>query len=297
MKLLEKLKNTFFEEEYVEVDEPEEKAPVVAKKVEPREIRKEIKKDTSDVVLEKTETVVEKDQVSYSDSKLANKDSKLPYFEDEDFIEDEVVNQPQEAPKKLYGDTPDKLYGSINYTNTTTSSSKSYNVPTRDSFKPTPIISPIYGILDKNYRKDEVIDRKDKPASYVSRKNADLDSVRRKAYGEINPIEDVSIDNKNEETDDVQLEDNLLYDMTNDNSAPVVDKVTIADAEEYFNDLGLEYNIDYKDSRYEKATGRRTSSNHNDVVDTTSTTDDSSDDANLDDNLFDLIDSMYEDGE
>lgn len=297
MKLLEKLKNTFFEEEYIEVDEPEVKEQVVAKKVEPKEIKKEVKREVHEIPVEKKEPVVSQETVNYSDSKLVNGDSKLPYFEDDDFIEEEVIKPVSEPPKKIYGGTPDKLYSSIN--NHTTSSSKPYGTPVKESFKPTPIISPIYGILDKNYHKDEVIDRKDKPASYVSRKNADLDSVRRKAYGEINPIEDMPIndDKKNEiENDDNQLEDNLLYDMTNDSSAPSVDKVTIADAEEYFNDLGLEYNIDYKDSRYEKATGRRTSSNNSDKTDEDTKKEDS-DDANLDDNLFDLIDSMYEDGE
>lgn len=289
MKLLEKLKNTFFEEEYIEVDEPEEKEQVVAKKIEPKEIKKEI-------VVEKKEPVVEEQLTNYTDGNLAKKDSKLPYFEDEDFIENDNVTTVKEEPKKIYGTTPDKLYSSINYSNNT--STKPYSTQAKESFKPTPIISPIYGILDKNYHKDEVIDRKDKPASYVSRKNADLDSVRRKAYGELDPIEEMQASNKPsyEEHEDIVSEDNLLYDMTTDSSAPSVDKVTIADAEEYFNDLGLEYNIDYKDSRYEKATGRRTSGNVKTSEDKDANNNDT-DDANLDSNLFDLIDSMYEDGE
>ena len=273
MKLLEKLKNTFFEEEYIE----------------PKEIKKEI-------VVEKKEPVVEEQPTNYTDGNLAKKDSKLPYFEDEDFIENDNVTTVKEEPKKIYGTTPDKLYSSINYSNNT--STKPYSTQAKESFKPTPIISPIYGILDKNYHKDEVIDRKDKPASYVSRKNADLDSVRRKAYGELDPIEGMQASNKPsyEEHEDIVSEDNLLYDMTTDSSAPSVDKVTIADAEEYFNDLGLEYNIDYKDSRYEKATGRRTSGNVKASEDKDANNNDT-DDANLDSNLFDLIDSMYEDGE
>lgn len=289
MKLLEKLKNTFFEEEYIEVDEPEEKEQVVAKKIEPKEIKKE-------VVVEKKEPIVEEQPTNYTDGNLAKKDSKLPYFEDDDFIENDNVTTVKEEPKKIYGTTPDKLYSSINYSNNT--STKPYSTQAKESFKPTPIISPIYGILDKNYHKDEVIDRKDKPASYVSRKNADLDSVRRKAYGELDPIEEMQVSNKPsyEEHEDIVSEDNLLYDMTTDSSAPSVDKVTIADAEEYFNDLGLEYNIDYKDSRYEKATGRRTNGNVKTSEDKDANNNDT-DDADLDSNLFDLIDSMYEDGE
>ena len=56
--------------------------------------------------------------------------------------------------------------------------------------------------------------------------------------------------------------------------------------------MGLEYNIDYKDTRYEKATGRRVKNATEGVK-----KEEDSDDANLEDNLFDLIDSMYKDGE
>ena len=56
--------------------------------------------------------------------------------------------------------------------------------------------------------------------------------------------------------------------------------------------MGLEYNIDYKDTRYEKATGRRVKNSTEDAK-----KEEDSDDANLEDNLFDLIDSMYKDGE
>lgn len=285
MKLLEKLKNTFFEEEYVEVEEPAIKEQVVAKKIEPKETKKEVITESND------SDVVNQTNI-HLDSNLVKNDSKLPYFEDDDFIDNDFTEVIKEEPKKIYGTTSDKLYSSINYS---TSSSKPYSTQTKETFKPTPIISPIYGILDKNYHKDEVIDRKDKPASYVSRKNADLDSVRKKAYGNLDLFESEK-GNVPLEVEEV-VDDNLLYDMTTDNTTPSVDKVTIADAEEYFNDLGLEYNIDYKDSRYEKATGRRV---HNDAkldTDNSNNDVDSDDITNLDDNLFDLIDSMYEGGE
>ena len=298
MKLLEKLKNTFFEEEYIEVEEKEEKKPEVARKIEPKEIRKEEIKPIT-VPPKKVELVVEEKKVeNYSDGELSRKDSKLPYFEDEDFAPISAPKEPANRvePKKLYGESADKLYHSINYSST--SVNKPYSAPSKESFKPTPIISPIYGILDKNYRKEEVIDKKDKMpgvSSYVSRKNADLDSVRKKAYGGLDPFEEMSKQSEevvDAEVEEVKDDDNLLYDMTKDNSKPMVDQVTLADAEEYFQDLGLEYNIDYKDTRYEKATGRRVKNATEDVK-----KEEDSDDANLEDNLFDLIDSMYKDGE
>lgn len=296
MKLLEKLKNTFFEEEYIEEDDEKEvKKQEVARKVEPKEIKKEDVKINQNIekpkpIQPKVEEEKEEKKIeNYSDSELSKKDSKLPYFEDSDFIENEDIPV-KEEPKKIYGGSSDSVYNSINYSN-----NKPYSNPQKGTFKPTPIISPIYGILDKNYRKDEVVDKKDKVSSYVSRKNADLDSIRRKAYGGVEPFEEISKNIEEDinisEEEEKETDNDLLFDMTKDNSKPMVDQVTLADAEEYFEDLGLEYNIDYKDTRYEKASGRRTKTEE----DNTNTTD--SNDANLEDNLFDLIDSMYEEGE
>ncbi len=45
-------------------------------------------------------------------------------------------------------------------------------------FKASPIISPVYGILDKNYSKDDVIVKTD-----IGVKGPNLDEVRKKAYG------------------------------------------------------------------------------------------------------------------
>ena len=283
MKLLEKLKNTFFEEEYIEVEEPEKKE-VVAKKIEPKEVKREEKtvSKVEEVVTPKEEIVETKTIENYSDNNLVNKNNKVAYFEDDDFVNNEVVETKKVESKKIYGGTVDTVYDYSDFSSTTTN--KPYSAPLKEAFKPTPIISPIYGVLDKNYKKEEVIDKKDRPSSYVSRKNVDLDSIRRKAYGDSL----VNEENSNIEVEE-EIEDNLLYDMTQDKSTPRVDQVTIADAEEYFEDLGLEYNIDYKDIRYEKATGRRTSVEpvHEEEVK-------EEDKANLEDNLFDLIDSMYE---
>ena len=198
----------------------------------------------------------------------------------------------------------------------------SYGEENKKVFKPTPIISPIYGILDKNYKKEDVVDRKEvkKSSSYVSTK-VDIDSVRRKAFGglndDLNLTGDDTIKKEQEEKEaqkvEEELEDNLLYDMSDTTTTPVVNKVTVADAEEYFDDLGLEYNIDYKDSKYEHAAGRHVRASKEEPkkeekkeekVEEVKTEPIKPKQApkkeaedNLEDNLFDLIDSMYEDKE
>ena len=308
MGLLEKLKNTFFEEEYVEVEEPvkQVKPEKVAKKVETKKEKKVKPVEEIDDTLEFDETL-EKNE-SYFEKDLVNKNNKLAYFDDDDFepVQKPVkVSKPVEE-KKIYGESASSIRDSIKLDDIdkyNSTSHKAYGATDVNKFQPTPIISPIYGVLDKNYRKEEVIDKKDKPSSYVSRKNADLDSVRRKAYGE---------NSRFFMEDEKEEEEPYLYDMMDD-SKPVVGSVTVGDAEEYFNDLGLEYNVDYKDQKYEHATGRRSNIYHdngieevilnnkfdeddNTVSDNTSKNIDD-DSANLEDNLFDLVDSMYEGGE
>ena len=336
MGLLSKLKDTFFEEEYVEVEDEKEEEKV-AKKVEPKKIVEEKKEepkieeekfeeldelDEEPVVFKQTsieeEEILDEEPESYSDRDLVNKNSKLTYFDDEDFEPTKPISVvKKEEPKRIYGEDSSKLYSSINLDDLdkyNMPNHKAYGAPI-NQFEPTPIISPIYGILDKNYRKEEVVDKKDRPSSYVSRKDIDLDSVRRKAYG------DVSIMGEEEaKTED----ENVVYD-TNFDDKPVVGDVTVADAEEYFNDLGLEYNVDYKDATYEKAAGRRSDVYKDedeevkdngleeveiadeyklDDRDEEITIDDiikkkqeELEDANLDNNLFDLVDSVYGDGE
>ena len=139
----------------------------------------------------------------------------------------------------------------------------------------------------------------------MSRKNNDFDFVRNKAFGnledDIMEKEEKPLYQEDNNDSGNDLEDNLLVDMTEADTLPAVDKVTIADAEEYFEDLGLEYNIDYKDSHYEKATGRRTrrrSDKEEKVEEQNDTNNEKVDDNNdADDNLFDLVDLMYDEKE
>ena len=304
MGLLEKLKNTFFEEEYVEVteDEKKKKEPKpIAKKVEAKPVKVESNIEENSTLSQKEEEqkveAVSQPEIQ-ADKELLKTDTSISYFEDEDFVQQKVAVSPKEEKKSLYGQDPEKLYKNISY-ETSTPATPYSNASAKAGFKPTPIISPIYGILDKNYKKEEVVDKKDKPSSYVSRKHADLDFVRNKAFGAVKEEDPETSFKQKIEKEDIVEEESLLYDMTESNEAPSVSKVTIADAEEYFEDLGLEYNVDYKDSRYEKATGRRSRITKEEVSDkkTVKRQEVEEDSPRLEDNLFDLIDSMYEERE
>ena len=86
-------------------------------------------------------------------------------------------------------------------------------------------------------------------------------------------------------------------DLTTDEDKPAVKEVTMGDAVEYFEDLGLEYNVDYMDAskqppKKEQKTYKVSEADIEDVsvLGTKPVAQD-------DDNLFDLIDSMYQEQE
>ena len=106
---------------------------------------------------------------------------------------------------------------------------------------------------------------------------------------------------------------NLLVDLSEDEK-PSVKEVTMGDALEYFHDLGLEYNVDYVDATKDRVTGRRVRENYEDSQEFSEKEDTrlsrlSNDKVEVpvkeekeveldsDDNLFDLIDSMYKEND
>ena len=122
-------------------------------------------------------------------------------------------------------------------------------------------------------------------------------------------MEEVETNDYEEEINEVVEDENLLYDLNDDTSTPPVSKVTVGDAEEYFNELGLEYNVDYKDNAVEQnkkeKTRRSTVEEESNIDDGIVELIDESEEVmeeeekseGLESNLFDLIESMYDEKE
>ena len=104
-------------------------------------------------------------------------------------------------------------------------------------FKVSPVISPVYGILDKNYKKDEVLSKTKKPNEIKrTSKNVDFESVRKKAYGSlIDDIKDnlspVKIEEKKE---DKKIEG--IYELNED-----ISQITLGEIESNFEDFGISF--------------------------------------------------------
>lgn len=82
----------------------------------------------------------------------------------------------------------------------------SNTVSGKKPFTPSPVISPVYGILDKNYKKDDIVDKQggmkrekvikpippkevELPVTNNDVFEVDIDKVRKKAYGELEDYE------------------------------------------------------------------------------------------------------------
>ena len=199
----------------------------------------------------------------------------------------------------------------------------------KSGFKPSPIISPIYGILDKNYKKEDVVQKKEvRLSSGYSRGSLNVDAVRNKAYGDAEKKEEIPVKEVPVTTFEVEEEEeeNLLVDLSDEKDKPEVKEITMGDALEYFQDLGLEYNVDYVDASKERAIPRRVEKEEeievalkenmedtlnkekiDDVIPEeekfkpVEIKDESNGKAEItlddDDNLFDLIDSMYQEND
>ena len=312
MGVFDKIKNIFFEEEYVEVEEevkkPKKDKVTVAKKIELPEIKREkIKEEPKEEIEEELEEEIEEEQEEVKEEIKQENKFKFPMtFEEEDFRTEPVIEEEpvrtvyrEETTRTIYKEEPSRhLYNEEpkrdEYSKYTFENERVPLYEGREEkkdkpiFRPTPIISPIYGILDKNYKKEEIVTKKPIVLSTSSSRRMDLDQVREKAYGDLASditasMEEEKVEAKEEES----VSENTFYDLNID--SPAVERVTVGDAEEYFNDLGLEYNVDYKDNSIERATGRRSVRNEKKELE--------DDDTSLENNLFDLIESMYEDKE
>lgn len=268
MSLVKKLKDILFEEEeYTEPikiqEEVKEEAPKIVK-VEPKE--------------EKEETF-EKETPSERELFKSENNFSFPDFDEEEF----AINVNRNRPKSnvLEYERKKTVEKRTDYGRYERVETREYTE--KKKFKPSPIISPVYGILNQDYKAEDIITKRD-TASTI-----DIEAVRKKAFEpkveieesveaidepvvtffeeketikakEEAPLENYkSIDDLLEEaSDEIELEDTLEIPTTNNLDA----------IEEELEKLDIEE----KDSE-------------KDLDDT------------LDSDLFELIDSMYDDRE
>lgn len=87
-------------------------------------------------------------------------------------------------------------------------------------FKPTPIISPVYGILDKNYHKEDIKTRHNSLNNTYYNKDVSIDDVRKKAYGTLEDDLEITLFGKSDDSDikddEIDMFDELMDDSSSD---------------------------------------------------------------------------------
>lgn len=233
MGLFDKLKNVFMEDDIDE--EPVRSVPKV----------EEIKKEEPVIQKRERELPVED---TFSDRELVNSKENFKFpiiFEDEDFKEEKKKTKSINVLERENTKYEDLI--------------KRDTKPQKKVFKPSLVISPVYGVLDKNYSKEDITT---KDGNRVSNDNGvDIDTVIKKAYGE-----EVVTKTREEKRE----EENKAVDAFKEEETDIK-SLTIEQAE--------------------------TKANEKEVDDKIASIDELLNDTNTDDDFYSLVDSMYKNEE
>ena len=273
MGIFKKIKDIFYDEEVVEVPIKEEK--------------KETLRDEPPVIEEITTPITTKYKSDDEEDEKSNDFSERELFKPEKTFDFPVFDEEEE-------EEPVKSRSKVNVLElqkeleqrSMSSRKRDYgrdeiSEPRREStFKPSPVISPIYGVLDKNYKKDEIVEKKDTSKPYNGEINYDY--VRRKAYGTLeDELEDTltkvntdivsSVDELEKEIDELPKPSKNIEELLGE----IKKNATVGELEE----KAKEEMIEDEEQEEEKEDASNINEN------------------TLEHDLFNLIDSMYEDKE
>lgn len=255
MSLLEKVRNFFYDDEYEEDIEPE--------KPQHKEKKEKIK------IKEHKEETKERQEISERELFKAERTFNFPMdIEDEEeeiptrknIIEEEEKEEVVKVHKPRIEEIKKEevSYNGIRDYARYEEKKEERNEPKR--FKPTPVISPIYGILDKNYKKEDVL--MDVNQEHESPKKVDYDTVRKRAYADVytKPEETKGIfynlEEEKEEPEDTDFDEadedvKIIYnDVNYDEEEKNDDDMTIGekiDAYEKEKEEDIDINSEYED--------------------------------------------------
>ncbi len=242
MGIFDKLKNMFTEEDYEEEKEP-------------------IKKEVFQVEIPAPKIEEKKEEIK-EEPKKEEKFVFPVYFDDSDFESDDKKPSPKTNSSRNREIEP-AIY----------KQTQSKEEP-RKRFKLSPVISPVYGILDKNYKKEDIIETKKQPEDYFGYKGdsaSRVDRVRKKAFGTLEDELENSLDHV--DVKEYEVEQTVTNEVKED-----LEKEATQDAE-------LEDMFFDKDMTLEEAINKYEAKEKEEIKEK---------DDLIESDLFNLIDSMYD---
>ena len=323
MGLFGKIKDILFDEEEVEVPVAEKKQPskVVEKQkpiIQKEEVKNEIQKEVEDnfgykhLSFEDEPFLEKKEEKKIDDDVLPrmNENRKVENtfrFPIDDFNENDFKKSyEQPAPVRT------TRTNTVTVEKETNRDYDRYKITKKEEktvekrvFKPSPVISPVYGIMDKNYRKEDIQVKPQKTITKEQQKSLDVDMVRRKAYGTLEDEIEATIDKsisdfyKDEEKPQIERLDDDIKPSTPISDVKRLDDTDeldepIKSIDELLIDSMSEDENKKEDHHFEKASNLNETFKLDEVIKEMKKNNEELSD---EDDLFNLIDSMYEERE
>lgn len=268
MRIFKKMKEILFEEE--EVIEPIKEETSVT--VMPKEDK---------VFVEKKEDYNDDSKLKVSEKELFKSENTFPFPDFDELEFESNVSSISRAPKTNLRNT-NVLEFERNKKNEKRNDYQRYEKtesiekPEKRKFKPSPIISPVYGILNQDYKPEDI-----QKKEVTNKKYLNVDNVRKKAFGELESLE---------KTLDKPVSEFYQNKETVLKAFPVEEKMeqvkTIDELLEDTADVKIDINDEFITDELNLSINKK-----QDVVNSFEETD------TLETDLFDLIDSMYENKE
>ena len=285
MSFFDKLKNVLFEDEEEVSEETSPKEEVKTDEVRFSSKPKETKVEESPKDEAKETTVFQSfdeeefDRIAaINKNRLLERDRKAREEKERQEREQEIsrkeaINSSRENYRRYeelrYGKSSTK--DTTEYHKTSEAQQNIYNKPLASKeepkkFRPSPVISPVYGVLGENYKKEDILPRASSEGTLP--KIMDVDNVRKKAFGILEQNMDT-----NEALQDFRGDSEIPLEKIDENlDEDIMGKTIKIDVDDVKNELDKKEEIDSSDT---KASVKK-------------------DDEALEKDLFNLIDSMYE---
>ena len=285
MSFFDKLKNVLFEDEEEVSEETSPKEEVKTDEVrfssKPKETKaleppkEEAKETTVFQSFDEEEfdriAAINKNRLLERDRKA--REEKERQEREQEISRKEAINSSRENYRRYeelrYGKSSTK--DTTEYHKTSEVQQNIYNKPLASKeepkkFRPSPVISPVYGVLGENYKKEDILPRASSEGTLP--KIMDVDNVRKKAFGILEQNMDT-----NEVLQDFKEDSEIPLEKIDENlDEDIMGKTIKIDVDDVKNELDKKEEIDSSDT---KASVKK-------------------DDEALEKDLFNLIDSMYE---
>lgn len=288
MGLLNKLKNVLFEEEEIEIPENEtkvrEEVKDTPKKKEP--IKMTFESDDEDILsdreLFKAEPTFNFPVFDETEFDSVKKEEKTSTNYEKTMEIKTRVKSPSvidvERGRRSGREEKKKDY---NYDYKEARKARESSVNPNRKFTPSPVISPVYGVLDKNYKKEDIVVKVDE------KKTIDVDSVRKKAFGTLEDDIEKTLSTPTREFYHRNPEPEKSLDELLKES--VEDIIPVYESKE-------ETNLVYPSFNIEEEPIKSSKEKELEILDrpVSKPLEEKLEDDTLENDLFDLIDSMYE---